>query len=190
MKIIFLDIDGVLNSQIAYENGFCKYNDDYGQDFYPESAKLLNKLIDETKAKIVISSTWRCNGLETMQNMWKDRNMSGEVISITPSLGFTYKKIIVDDKIVDLHLNRGIEINTWLSAYGFEITSWDKQIQKNYVNNSGIENFIIIDDDYDMLYQQKNHFIHVDPYEGFNEKNYSKSQEILSKSVIDLYDFN
>lgn len=87
MKIIFLDIDGVLNCQEAYEKGFCKYNDDYGQDFYPPSTDLLNQLIEETEAKIVISSTWRMAGLDEMQSMWKDRKMAGNVIGITPRLG-------------------------------------------------------------------------------------------------------
>ncbi|MFA6199307.1 MAG: HAD domain-containing protein [Bacteroidales bacterium] len=64
MKLILLDIDGVLNHHDAYKAGFCKYtNLDDGshyQTFDPTSKALLNKLIEEFDAKIVISSTWRC----------------------------------------------------------------------------------------------------------------------------------
>ena len=70
MKVIFLDIDGVLNCQQAYINGSCEYVDGPGfkyQKCYPPSKELLNKLIEETGAKVVISSSWRKDGLHTMQ---------------------------------------------------------------------------------------------------------------------------
>lgn len=54
MKIIFLDIDGVLNTE---RNN----NKNYGRPrpFDPEAISALNKIIKETDAKIVISSSWR-----------------------------------------------------------------------------------------------------------------------------------
>src|SRR5579859_6485282 len=94
IKIIFLDIDGVLNSQRFYESEFRKHNeslmhDEYGQIFDPLSSDLLNKLIRETKAKVVISSTWRHNGFQEMKDMWRDRKMEGEVIGITDNFRTT-----------------------------------------------------------------------------------------------------
>lgn len=59
-KLIFLDIDGVMNHQSAYEKGDCKYVGDdlfHHQTFSLDSKRLLNALIEETQAKIVISST-------------------------------------------------------------------------------------------------------------------------------------
>lgn len=47
MKIIFLDIDGVLN----------RHGD--GKDFEPECVANLNRVLTATGAKLVISSTWR-----------------------------------------------------------------------------------------------------------------------------------
>lgn len=52
MKVIFLDVDGVLRHDF-YEGT----KEDYGID--PEKLKLLKEIIDKTKAKIVLSSTWR-----------------------------------------------------------------------------------------------------------------------------------
>lgn len=176
MKIIFLDIDGVLNCENAYKAGFCRREDDYGQSFYPPSSALLNKLILETGAKIVISSTWRGSGLSVMQNMWRDRGMCGEVIGIT---GYNKTRI------------RGIEIDEYLSDVGFCHINWDPDLQREYMSKSGIDNYIIIDDDSDMLYNQRNHFVHVLPSprnkDGFNKKYY---REALSKLRMDVIDLN
>ena len=38
-----------------------------------------------THADIVIESSWKYLGLEAMQDMWKDRQLPGKVIGITPS---------------------------------------------------------------------------------------------------------
>ena len=53
MKVIFLDIDGVLNYSGCKEKigGIFFVND--------ERIKILKEIIDKTNAKIVLSSTWR-----------------------------------------------------------------------------------------------------------------------------------
>ena len=51
-KIIFLDIDGVLNSETYDKNRTAGAID-------PECAKRLNRIIKETNADIVISSSWK-----------------------------------------------------------------------------------------------------------------------------------
>lgn len=58
MKIIFLDIDGVLNNQVDEERSVIKI--DHPDDFISERCvTLLNELIENTGAKVVVSSTWR-----------------------------------------------------------------------------------------------------------------------------------
>lgn len=183
MKVIFLDIDGVLNCQTAYENGYCEYiekNDISYPQFYPPSKSFLNKLIEETGAKIVISSTWRHSGLDFMRKVWDGEGMSGEIIDITPTL-----------RIHELSLPRGLEIDVWLEKHGFSHIFWSEEGQLEYIKKSGIENYLIIDDDSDMLYNQKDHFVHVLPsprnMDGFKEKHYRKGLEILSKNIIELH---
>ena len=187
MKIIFLDIDGVLNCESAYRNGECQYQEwvwedgriDHYQKFCTRSKELLNKLIDETGAKIVISSTWRQSGIEFMKKVWKMEKMSGEIIGITPSLR--------SDK---LRIPRGMEIEFYLNEMNFFHINWSEKEQQRIINESGVENYIIIDDDSDMLYNQKNHFVHVLPsprnYDGFNTHYYEKAKLMLEKSVIEL----
>ncbi len=91
MRVIFLDIDGVLN---VYPQG----RDEYGALFHNHFVDNLKSIIDATQAKIVISSTWRYSGLRVMQEMWEMRDLPGEVIDITEVL----------------HINRGEEIAEWL----------------------------------------------------------------------------
>ena len=183
MKIIFLDIDGVLNCETAFKKGFCKYVDwvdkekkDYHMSFYPPAKDLLNKLINETDAKIVISSTWRGNGLQFMQNVWKQEQMLGEIIDITPHL---YLK---DNSSAP----RGCEIKRWLENKGFRHINWSKKEQQKYIKQSGIESYVIIDDDSDMLLQQKDYFVHVLPSprnkNGFTEKHFKQAIKILNKT--------
>lgn len=188
-KIIFLDIDGVLNCQEAYAKGECKRLDDYGQAFYTPSKDLLNKLIEETGAKIVISSTWRMSGEQVMKDMWRDRKMSGEIIGITPHLKSTYP--IHTDSNIKYTIPRGCEIDFYLKeVLRFRHINWDKDWQEKNIKECGIDNYIIIDDDSDMLYHQRNHFIHVLPsprnMEGFNDYYYKQAYDTLSKTTIDL----
>lgn len=188
MKIIFLDIDGVLNCESAYRAGECQYVEwiwedgrkDHYQRFCVRSKELLNKLIDETGAKIVISSTWRHSGIEFMRKVWEMEEMHGEIIGITPSLR--------SDKLT---LPRGLEIEYYLkNDLGFNHINWDKDIQQEYMAKSGVENYIIIDDDSDMLYTQRHNFVHVLPSprnkDGFNETYYQEANNKLNKTVIDL----
>lgn len=55
MKIIFLDIDGVMNN--SQHLIYSEVHEDL--EFSPEAVDTLHEIIKETSAKIVISSTWR-----------------------------------------------------------------------------------------------------------------------------------
>lgn len=190
MKVIFLDIDGVLNCETAYKSGECNYvkwnwadgREDHHQSFYSKSKELFNKLIDETGAKIIISSTWRSSGIEFMKRVWELEGMKGEIIGVTPNFR---------GDIAGYSIPRGCEIDYYIrNDLDFGHINWCKKTQQEYIDRSGVENYIIIDDDSDMLYNQRNHFVHVLPSprnrDGFNEKYYKEALAKLSKSIIDL----
>lgn len=55
MKVIFLDVDGVLNSKDWLENNRVMGENNVN----PEKVKLLAEIIKNTNATVVLSSTWR-----------------------------------------------------------------------------------------------------------------------------------
>lgn len=123
MKIIFLDIDGTLN---VIPQG----HDEFGGIFHGHLVENLKHIIEETGAKIVISSHWRMNGLQVMKDMWRTRNLPGDVIDVTPNLYDHWNPNTID-------FGRGDEIKKWLDEHP-DITGW-----------------VIIDDDYfDILDEQ------------------------------------
>lgn len=50
-KILFLDIDGVLNGHERHANGYCGIN--------PERLRLLDHIVEQTDCRIVLASAWR-----------------------------------------------------------------------------------------------------------------------------------
>ena len=120
MKVIFLDIDGVLVSR----RSILKFRD--GRVFGPWHIAQLNRVIEKTGAKIVVSSVWRYDGLEKIREKLKIGGVQAEVVDITPRFNF--------DRA------RGLEIQAWLDAWK---KAWHKPEDK-------VEQFIIIDDDSDM----------------------------------------
>jgi len=180
-KLIFLDIDGVLNHQDGYENGECKYNYEHNyQGFSDDSKKYLNMLIENTGAKLVISSTWRSDGIERLREIFKLESIIGDIIGATPHLSIQGYGAAP----------RGCEIECYLKEQGFWHINWSKEEQQKYMDKSRIDNYIIIDDDPDMLYSQRNHFIKVLPAprntSGFNEHYYNKALKVLSSNILEL----
>ena len=76
MNIVFLDVDGVLNSEnyliYMYEKNKRPYHL-YDMPFDPKCMENLKRLVKETKSKIVISSTWRKyeKNMEKLPNAYK-----------------------------------------------------------------------------------------------------------------------
>ena len=75
-KIVFLDIDGVLNTGWWYtQMDRNTPKDKYGYAFDPKSVANLKRILDETGAEIVISSSWKSLGLSELEEMWLDREI-------------------------------------------------------------------------------------------------------------------
>lgn len=123
MNLIFLDIDGVLNRQP--ENPRKEWKDFHANDermfgFNPENVKNLKYIIDNTNAKIVVSSSWRhFDDYFVFDNnkKWRDilSNMLGYKVSDifignTPSL----QTKADDDNGKSEYTLRGKEIKKWV----------------------------------------------------------------------------
>ena len=88
-KYLFLDFDGVLNTgkyakQMKHE-GIDPF-DEFGALFDPEAIANLKHIVELTGCKIILSSTWRNEGIMRMRELWKERGLPGEIYSMTPIL--------------------------------------------------------------------------------------------------------
>jgi hypothetical protein len=72
----------------------------------------------------------------------------------------------------------------WIIAYVFNI-SIDKQ--EEYIEKALVKNYIILDDDCDMLFYQKEHFIKTSQYKGLTESDTKTAINILNSKITDLY---
>ncbi|MBA9087292.1 phosphotransacetylase [Fontibacillus solani] len=82
MKIIFLDIDGV----IVTSRHFIQSKQYFGLEFDPVCAYFLKDILKRTDAQIVVSSSWReGRTLKQIQSIFESNGIN-EVIGITPVL--------------------------------------------------------------------------------------------------------
>lgn len=116
MKIIFLDIDGVIKEDFG------------GAPFLDESLSLLKQIVDETGAKIVMSSTWKTKYKNFVDN--------------------GYKTDIKDiQRLYDALTKHGLSILDGTPLYRIEKTVRRPTEIKEYLCNAeDVESFCIIDD--------------------------------------------
>ena len=145
MNVIVLDFDGVITT----------YNSGYQID--PEKVELLLKIVEETDAKIVISSSWRSHNIEATRKKLGDLPFMKYVVDVTPR--FTYR----DSNGDSWSVARGTEINHWMMNHENEV-----------------DNYVILDDENDMLISQLPHFVQTDIYTGLGEEHVQKAIEILN----------
>lgn len=100
MKVLFLDIDGVLN-YLTYKSSL-----PYPlSEFDPLLISKLNLILEKTGAKLVLSSDWRF--MEGIENIFKSVGIISKIYGITPS---------------GKGKSRGHEIKMWME--GKEITRY------------------------------------------------------------------
>ena len=153
MNIIFLDVDGVLNSINNLINLYNENNRSFSGDEYPfdpNCLENLKELVNDTNSHLVISSTWKYSkeSINVLLAELRKYNLDKLVIGYTPILG----------------LSRGKEIKRYLSTSKF----------------ADDVNFVILDDDTDMedlipfLVQTNRQF-------GLTKENVTQAKEKLLK---------
>lgn len=169
MNVIFLDIDGVLN-HLSFYNNVCK--DESGNvdvikmqqwreehpyplsEFDPIAVKRVAELIETTNSKLVISSSWRIGDNGRLKDIFAKIGLPTD-FDVTPNFMFNFNASDTDSFI------RGDEINEYLNSH------------------PEIDNFVIIDDDNDMLEEQQKNFVLCDDKVGFTEDDKEKAIKIL-----------
>lgn len=158
MKIIFLDIDGVLNFNGCRDlvGGVYFVNDD--------KIRLLKQIIDKTDAKIVLSSTWRLGWFD------RDNHIKSEIAVDFIKLETKLKEFNIEflsRTPITYERHRGTEIDMWLKKWSGEL----------------IESFVILDDDIDMSpYMDK--LVHTSWKTGLCKKDVDLAIKILNTKTV------
>ena len=137
--------------------------DKYGYAFDPRSVANLKKILDETGADIVISSSWKSFGLSELEDMWQDRGLPGKLIGITPNTVSDEMLLNADLDHMELFSIRGMEIKEWLDKHGKKVS-----------------HYVIIDDMDNFLLDQKSHFVQTDPEVGITNDDVKKVVHLLN----------
>ena len=145
MKVIFLDVDGVLNSA----------QDGYSIRLKTDShLKLLQYIVKETGAKIVLSSSWRIGFTPASKNLLARFKEYGlELMDCTPELSGTC---------------RGDEIRKWLEEFEVE---------------NDVERFAILDDEADMAEFTESNLIQTDTNVGLQKADAVRCIKLLNSGV-------
>jgi len=168
MKVIFLDHDGVICLSSEWGGRHKKQEKWDGRklsmsmgdfpleyrfdNFNKKSIKVLNEIIEETGAEIVISSDWKLHGtLEELSNYYESQGIVKKPIALTTNLGQCtwYNDMVwVWSPRWDLEMTRVIEIKQFLYDHP-EITHWVAVDDLNMGKNGedwkdwGLDNFVL-----------------------------------------------
>lgn len=167
MNIIFLDIDGVLNSEDFAERHYKETGKGlFLYDFLdPVAVDSMKKFLDKhPDIRLVISSSWRYGDVHETIDFFRSNGMSplaDYVIGDTPRL---YSG------------ERGKEIQWFLEHIGTDLIG-DLIID----NGIKVDRYVIVDDeDFDVLdFQKENHLVKTDILHGITNKDYDKIEKIL-----------
>ena len=156
MKVIFLDIDGVLNTK--------KYREDSTVDYFKKPISethmpFLEYIVKSTNAKIVLSSTWRI--------YWDNKKFQTDYFGEYINELFCKYNLEIFDKTPELK-DRNIEINEWKKFY-----------------RGRIESFVIIDDfDFDWSEVNKKYWVKTADEIGLNEEFAKRAINILNSEKM------
>lgn len=163
MKIIFLDIDGVLatGGREGTINRHVEVEGHRFNPFYGPAVEQLNRVIRETEAEIVVSSSWRCDGhrWDALLFHFTGQGIEKRPIDRTPDGSSKFNGDIW------VSCQRGDEIKAWLDAH------------------ASIDGFVAIDDDRDMD-SIKDNFVWVEQgmfNGGFGPKHADQAIAILNR---------
>lgn len=155
MKVIFLDFDGVITTVLS------------NWKLDKKKMDMVKQICDATGAKIVVSSSWRRYTIEQTIELITTKQKEKHCQH------FLYPEYIIDitarmygfksgNREEHFGLYRGVEIEQWLSEH------------------QDVTNYVILDDDTDMLLCQKNNFIKTNAYSGICKKDVEKAIKILN----------
>lgn len=161
IKVILLDVDGVLNCE------WCKVKIDGFHFVMDEKLKLLKQLAERTKAEIVLSSTWRfgwdyMNADIPENDVFRQREIRHFLALREFGLEFLDYTPVINESMN----HRGEEIDRWLREW----------------KGNPVESFVILDDlNGKYLRPHANRLVRTSIRNGLEQKHVELAVKILEK---------
>ena len=179
MKVIFLDIDGVLTT--------CSYNNPDTNHINPEKVQILSQTVERTGAKIVLISTWKM-GYD------KDSGKKEDYYKVLENILAQYGLEIFDitddipEKIKE-PLPQTFTLEDLDNVEGVHGTGRAAEVEK-WIRDHSVEDFVILDDEnHDWKeYGMNKNWIHTSYYgpdceAGLLDEHIDKICDILDRKI-------
>lgn len=170
MKLVFCDIDGVLNSfeahidpNMPHETWNPETMAAFGIELevFKEYVDRVNRIVEETGARIVLSSSWRVGYLADYADViiyLHNSGLKGFIVGRTPWL----------DEDGEAYHTRGEEINGWFENHP----------------NEEIESFVVLDDnELGKFCPFEDNFVRTNHKIGIQDEDVEKAIKILKQEV-------
>ena len=172
MNIIFLDIDGVLNT---FHFGLKDFKNKYGGFLIidPQKVEILKEICDLTNSKVVLSTGWKFIIDDELKPLDKDGEFLLEVFQKydIPLIGKTIT--------IPKDLGQGKKTKYWKE---YEIIDYLK-------NHSEVSHFCIVDDETNGLESLLDYLVKTNDYqeseedEGITKKHFDSISKVLKKEI-------
>jgi len=163
MRIVFLDIDGVLNPGMG--------------DLAPHMVKALNRITDVSGAKIIVHSSRRYNSSAwELRRMLQQAGVTGEILGTAPTPTFvedpeSHFFVVTNEEMA--RFNQGLPPK-WDFERAAAIQQWlDLHLEV------GPKDYVILDDTHEMGHLHAR-FLRTDSHEGLTEAFADKAIEMLA----------
>jgi hypothetical protein len=170
--LLFLDVDGVMNHELFYKKRSKKLSREihsggsgetlreYAKRCYdPEMIQTLNDLYDIVPFNVVMTSTHRAGySISDFNEVFAILGAKFECIGKTPIL----------------RVERGCEINWWIRKY----------LDRTTIFHLDFKDYVILDDDADMLMSQANNFVQIDAYCGITPNSFEKILRVFTGKMF------
>ena len=135
-RLLFLDIDGVLNSERYYWTvcdrlpSACT-----SQDIDPDAVARLNRIIDQSNCEVVLSSSWRGKGTSAdVFRVWtvlNDRGFLHRFVGATPFLGMN-RHVEIGEVVDERRPERFVVLDDDEDAWHDGMSGWGRLVQTNH----------------------------------------------------------
>ncbi len=144
-------------------DGVCNHKDWYREhgygsgDYDPKTIELLNQLAD-IDVKVVISSSWGTMADKPLHDLGLKLPIVGHTEQLSPYCSW---------------MCRGNEIAKWI----------DRNVLQEHIDDRF--EYVILDDTKELLMEQEDNFVWVDPEHGLTQENIDNAREILTWGTLE-----